>query len=176
MQSYYTSTYLSRKKKRQLREQIIFYVVGILIAVALAFLLVRFCFFGITMRGDSMKPTIKDGQFCVASHFGSIKQDDIVVFQNGEEGSSYYMKRVIAVPGDTVWITEGKILVNEKELAPKGTEKILSGGLAGTKMKLGKNQYFVLGDNYNNSEDSRVSSVGNVTKEHIIGKIRLKLW
>ena len=178
MQSYYTSTYLSRKRKRQLKEKIIFYVVGILIAILAAFLLVRFCFFGITMRGDSMKPNVSDGQFCIAGRYtiGSPKRGDIVVFQKGEEGSSYYIKRVIAVPGDSVWITDGKILVNGKEIEQKGSEKILSGGLASTKIKLGKEQYFVLGDNYNNSEDSRVASIGNVKRDRIIGKVILKLW
>ena len=168
MQSYYTSTYLSRKRKRQLKEKIIFYVVGILIAILAAFLLVRFCFFGITMRGDSMKPNVSDGQFCIAGRYtiGSPKRGDIVVFQKGEEGSSYYIKRVIAVPGDSVWITDGKILVNGKEIEQKGSEKI----------KLGKEQYFVLGDNYNNSEDSRVASIGNVKRDRIIGKVILKLW
>lgn len=180
MQSYYTSTYLSRKKKRQLREKIIFYVVGILLTILVAFVLVRFCVFGITMRGDSMKPAMDDGQFCIASRLsyliGSPKKDDIIVFKTSEEGSSYYIKRVIAVPGQTVQIVDGKILVNGKEIEMKGTETILSGGLANNKITLKKDQYFVLGDNYNNSEDSRVSSVGNVSKKNIVGKIKLKLW
>ncbi|MEE1312798.1 MAG: signal peptidase I [Lachnospiraceae bacterium] len=180
MQSYYTSTYMSRKRKRQLREKIIFYIVGIVLAVLAAFLLIRFCFFGIHMRGDSMKPSIKDGQFCIASRLNysisSPKRDDIVVFQNGEEGHSYYIKRVVAVPGDTIVIKDGEILVNGKKIDQKGSETILSGGLAGKEVKLEKDQYFVLGDNYNNSEDSRVSSVGNVMEENVIGKIILKLW
>ena len=63
-----------------------------------------------------------------------------------------------------------------KEIEQKGSEKILSGGLASKKIKLGKEQYFVLGDNYNNSEDSRVASIGNVKRDRIIGKVILKLW
>jgi signal peptidase I len=107
---------------------------------------------------------------------GNPKRGDIIVFKTSDESSSYYIKRVIAVGGDTVQITDGKILVNDKEVEQKGSETILSGGLASDKITLSKNQYFVLGDNYNNSEDSRVSSIGNVSKKNIIGKIKFKLW
>lgn len=180
METFYTINYSLRRKKRQRKEKIMFYTIGIVIAVALAFLVIRFCAFGITMRGDSMKSTIDDGQFCVASRLsyliGSPKQDDMIVFQNGDDSSSYYIKRVIAVPGDEVQITNGKILVNGKEVEQKGSEKILSGGLASQTIKIGKDQYFVLGDNYNNSEDSRVASVGNVNRKNILGKIKLRLW
>lgn len=180
METYYTINYMARKRKRQMREKIIFYVVGVLLTIFVAFFLTRFCVFGITMRGDSMKPALDDGQFCIASRLsyliGSPKKDDMIVFKTGEEGSSYYIKRVVAVPGETVQILNGKILVNGKEVEAKGTEAILSGGLANNKILLKKDQYFVLGDNYNNSEDSRVSSVGNVTKKNIVGKIKLKLW
>jgi signal peptidase I len=180
METYYTINYLSRKRKRQRKERIIFYIAGILIAILAAFLLTRFCVFGITMRGDSMKPAMKDGQFCVASRlsyaFSSPKKGDIIVFKTSDESSSFYIKRVVATGGDTIQIKDGKIFVNEKEVEMKGTEEILSAGLASNKITLGKDQYFVLGDNYNNSEDSRVSSIGNVRKENILGKIQLKLW
>ncbi|MDO4169877.1 MAG: signal peptidase I [Lachnospiraceae bacterium] len=180
METYYTINYLARKRKRQMREKIIFYVIGVLLTIVAAFFLTRFCAFGITMRGDSMKPALDDGQLCIASRLsyliGSPKKDDIIVFKTSEEGSSYYIKRVVAVPGETVQILNGKILVNGKEVEAKGNETILSGGLANNKISLKKDQYFVLGDNYNNSEDSRVSSVGNVTKKNIVGKIKLKLW
>ena len=83
---------------------------------------------------------------------------------------------MIGVPGDTVQIADGKILVNGEEIEKQGSEEILSGGLASSEITLGDNQYFVLGDNYNNSEDSRVSSIGNIKKENIIGKIKLRLW
>ena len=185
MQSYYTkttftNTSLVRKKKRQLRERIIFYIAGIVISIIAAFFLTRFCAFGITMHGDSMRPAVDDGQFCIASRLsykiGSPKQNDIVVFRTGNESSSYYIQRVIGVPGDTVQIADGKILVNGEEIEKQGAEEILAGGLASSEITLGDNQYFVLGDNYNNSEDSRVSSIGNIKKENIIGKIKLRLW
>lgn len=180
MQSYYASTYTPYKRKRQLRQKIIFYTVGVLGAILAAYIVVRFCFFGIHMRGDSMKPYLQNEQFCIVNRLsyaiGSPKQNDVVVFHNGEDGSAYYIKRVVAVPGDSIEITDGKIIVNDKEIEPKGTESILSGGLAGKKIKLGNEQYFVLGDNYNNSEDSRVSSIGNVMEDDIVGKIMLKLW
>lgn len=172
----YTDSFSTRKRRRQMREKIIFYIVGVVLSVLLAFLLVRFVGFGITMKGDSMKETIHNGQHLIGVRFTRAKQNDIIVFRNGDEDSSYYIKRVIGVPGDTVQIADGEILVNDKAVEPKGEETILSAGLAGRKITLKENQYFVLGDNYNNSEDSRVASVGNVSRDHIVGRIILKLW
>ncbi len=172
----YTDSFSSRKRRRQMREKIIFYVVGVIAAMLLAFVIIRFLGFGITMKGDSMKETIHDGQHMIAVRFTRAKQGDIIVFRNGDEDSSYYIKRVIGVPGDTVQITDGQILVNDETVEPKGSEAILSGGLASNKITLKEDQYFVLGDNYNNSEDSRVASVGNVNRDHIVGKILIKLW
>ena len=81
------------------------------------------------------------------------------------------MKRVIGIPGDTVQIKEGEVYVNgelfedEDEFAP-----ILDAELAAEPVKLEEDEYFVLGDNRNNSEDSRYANIGNVKKEYIIGK------
>ena len=100
------------------------------------------------------------------------KPGDIVVFlPNGNEKSHYYVKRVIGIPGDTVQIKEGEVYVNgelfedEDEFAP-----ILDAELAAEPVKLEEDEYFVLGDNRNNSEDSRYANIGNVKKEYIIGK------
>lgn len=175
MSSYYIDTYAVRKKRRQLKNKVTFYVLGIAISILLAFILTRFFVFGIVMRGDSMKPTIENRQICISNRLsykiGNPKRDDIIVFKASAESKIYYIKRVIAVPGDTVWIKDGKILVNNKEIKKYSDEDILSEGLATNKITLGKDQYFVLGDNYNSGEDSRVASIGNVKKENILGKV-----
>ena len=86
---------------------------------------------------------------------------------------TYFIKRVIGLPGETVQIADdGTILINGKALDDKyGTEKITDPGLAEYPVKLKDNEYFVLGDNRNHSEDSRFSDVGAVRKEQIVGRV-----
>ena len=87
-----------------------------------------------------------------------------------------HVKRVIGLPGETVQIKDGLILINgETYMEKKDFPKISNPGLAETQVTLGKNEYFVLGDNRNNSEDSRFASVGNVKKGQIKGKVWLRI-
>ena len=100
------------------------------------------------------------------------KANDIIVFlPNGNEKSHYYVKRVVAVPGDTVLIKDGALYVNDK-LFDEEVEvaSMEDAGLAAEEITLGADEFFVLGDNRNNSEDSRYANIGNIKKEHIIGK------
>ena len=100
------------------------------------------------------------------------KTNDIVVFlPNGNEKSHYYVRRVIACPGDTVQIKNGKVYING-ELYKEDivSASIEDPGVAADEVKLGDDEYFVLGDNRNSSEDSRMANIGNVKKDYIIGK------
>ena len=90
--------------------------------------------------------------------------------------SMYYVKRVVGLPGETVQVRDGNVYVDGRKAKSFGKEQILSPGLAADGVKLSKNQYFVMGDNYNNSEDSRSAVVGNVKKTQIIGKVGIKYW
>ena len=98
--------------------------------------------------------------------------NDIIVFlPNGNEKSHYYVKRVIAVPGDTVQIRDGAVFVNGKPFPEEiQTADIEDPGLAEEELVLGDDEFFVLGDNRNNSEDSRYANIGNIKKEYIVGK------
>ena len=73
-------------------------------------------------------------------------------------------------------IRDGKIYVDGKEARTYSDETILSSGVASEKITLGSDEYFVLGDNYNNSEDSRSASIGNIKRSNIIGKVGIKYW
>ena len=105
------------------------------------------------------------------------KKNDIIVFKpNGNKKSPYYLRRVIATPGDSVQIKNGMIYINGKMLQEnRRVATIENPGIANKKIRLNKDEYFVLGDNRNNSEDSRYSSVGNVKAKYIEGKAWLKV-
>ena len=100
------------------------------------------------------------------------RRNDVVVFlPNGNENSHYYVKRVIGLPGETVQIKEGKvyidgIMLNEDE----ALDQMIDAGIAQNELTLAADEYFVLGDNRNSSEDSRSGNIGAVKKENIIGK------
>ena len=134
-------------------------------AILLAFLVIQFCFQTVTVHGDSMQPAYYDGDTVLVNkldyRIGSPKRLDAVILEL-ENGSTthYSVKRVV-----------GKIYINNKELKGFSEEDILSAGLAAYDVELGEDEYFVMGDNCNNSEDSRVSNIGNIKRSQFVGKI-----
>lgn len=128
-----------------------------------------------------MMPTIESGEKHLVNRLiyrikGPGRYDIIVFRLDDDSSNSYYVKRVIGLPGETVQIRDGKIYVDGKEARTYSDETILSSGVASEKITLGSDEYFVLGDNYNNSEDSRSASVGNIKRSNIIGKVGIKYW
>jgi signal peptidase I len=105
------------------------------------------------------------------------KRFDVIVFkQSGKEHSFYNIKRIIGLPGETIIMKEGGIYINNELLEDiVNVDEMLNYGLAGEEITLEDNEYFVLGDNRNNSEDSRFASVGNITKDEIIGKAAIRI-
>ena len=132
--------------------------------------MIQFCFQTVTVHGDSMQPAYYDGDTVLVNkldyRIGSPKRLDAVILEL-ENGSTthYSVKRVVGLPGETIKIENGKIYINNKEL------KGFSAGLAAYDVELGEDEYFVMGDNCNNSEDSRVSNIGNIKRSQFVGKI-----
>ncbi len=156
----------------------------ILIVMLIAVTMVYFGGMRTSVVGQSMSETLNNGDEVLVNRFTYIltdpKPNDIIVFlPNGNEKSHYYVKRVIAVPGDTILIQNGEVYVNGEPFTEEvDVSAMEDAGLAAEEMTLGNDEYFVLGDNRNNSEDSRYANIGNIKKEYIIGKawFRITSW
>ncbi len=164
--------------------EIFVWMAEILITLLVAFSFVYFIGLRTSVVGQSMAETLYGGDEILVNRFiykvTNPKPNDIIVFlPNGNEKSHYYVKRVVAVPGDTVLIRDGVLYVNG-ELFDEETDvaAMEDGGLASEEITLGADEFFVLGDNRNNSEDSRYANIGNIRKEYIIGKawFRVAPW
>lgn len=126
--------------------------------------------------GDSMKPAIKDGDVILVNRMiydaSKPKRGDVIVFKpNGNENARSYIKRIIGLPGETVQIKDGDIYIDGEKLKEDyDTTAIENPGTASEKITLDGDEYFVLGDNRKNSEDSRMADIGNVKRSEIEGK------
>lgn len=135
-----------------------------------------FCKSTVVQEG-SMEPTLKAGERVLINSavykFSTPKRGDVIVYRTGDdERSSLHIKRVIGLPGETVQIKDGQILIDgETYVEKKDFPAITNPGLAEKPVKLGSGEYFVLGDNRNSSADSRQADVGNIEKKNIIGKL-----
>lgn len=160
----------------------ILWIIQIAAVIFLAYFIVYYALEKTDMVGSSMETTIKDGDSIIVNkfsyRFSSPKRFDVIVFrQSGREHSYYNIKRIIGLPGETVQIKEGLIYINGEAVKDiVKVEPMNNYGLAEEEIKLEENEYFVLGDNRNNSEDSRFASVGTISGDEIVGEafIRLK--
>ena len=170
-------SFYKRKKKisSALIKEIFSWIFGILISVFLASVLVYFLGMSTYVVGVSMEPTLYNSQKIFINRFtyviSSPKRGDVVVFlPNGNENAHYYVKRVVAVPGDRIWMKDGVLYVNGLE-SEWNTDKILDPGIAENEFTLKSDEYFCLGDNINNSEDSRSANIGPVSEKDMLGKV-----
>ena len=128
-----------------------------------------------------MQPTVCVGDQVLLNRLiykiSSPKANDVVAFlPAGNLNAQYSIKRVIAVPGQTVVIRSGTVYVDNKPfLTTADTTTVRHAGLAEEEIKLGKDEYFLLGDDRNSSEDSRYSTIGNVTKGELEGKVWMNI-
>ena len=125
--------------------------------------------------GVSMEPTLYNSQEIFINKIAYLVfapgRGDVIVFHpNGNENTHYYVKRVIGLPGETVQIRNGQIYIDGELLEGYEYDKIESPGLAESPYLLGEDEYFVLGDNRNSSEDSRSGNIGAVHRDYIVGQ------
>lgn len=175
--------YLYTKKPNifKLVRKIVFFVLESALAVFLGWLVINYAVDKTVMIGDSMNTTFNDKDVLIVNKLQYRKDAperfDIVVFnQGGPEHSFWTVRRIIGIPGDTLQIIDGYVYINGEMLTEKiNVEKMRLSGVAEKQIELLENEYFVLGDNRNNAEDSRFSTVGLVSGNDIIGKVVIRL-
>lgn len=170
-----------RQEQNPVRE-VLSTILYLALVILAAYLIVTFVGQRTEVNGSSMENTLDNGDNLIVDkisyRLGSPKRFDVVVFPYPQNPSTYFIKRVIGLPGETVQIdSSGKIYINGQVLEENfGREVISNPGLAQEPIKLGEDQYFVLGDNRNNSMDSRDSRVGLISGKSMVGKAFLRIW
>ena len=154
----------------------------ILVVLVITFLIVKYVAVRTEVIGPSMEPTLHSEDNLIVEkvsyRFHQPERFDVIVFPFQYAERTYYIKRIIGLPGETVQIDEdGNIYIDGEILKENyGKEVIKNPGLAAEPILLGQNEYFVLGDNRNDSSDSRDPSVGNVYRKDIIGRAWFRFW
>lgn len=163
-------------------------VLYIAVVLGLTYLLITYVGQRTVVDGASMESTLTDGDNLIVDklsyRFKDPQRFDIIVFPFQYQKGVYYIKRIIGLPGETVWIDlDGSIYIDSGEgltlLQESFGKEVIRPeyiGRAANPVVLGENEYFVLGDNRNNSSDSRTDMVGNIKREDIIGKAWVRVW
>ncbi len=167
---------------RRLLKEVLDTSLYILMVLVVTYLIIHFVGQRTEVIGRSMEPTLQDNDNLIVDkityRFNHPKRYDIIVFPFKYKKKTYYIKRIIGLPGETVYIDpEGNIYINDELLEEHyGKEVIMDAGLASTPITLGEDEYFVMGDNRNNSSDSRDPSVANINKKDIMGRAWVRIW
>lgn len=153
----------------------------IVLIIALTWIVVTFVGQRTEVSGSSMETTLSDKDQLIVDkmtyRFRDPKRYDIVVFPYQYQDNTYYIKRIIGLPGETVQILSGIVYIDGMRLDEHyGNEIMENPGIAEEPLTLGEDEYFVLGDNRNNSSDSRASDVGLIHRKDLIGRAWIRVW
>lgn len=169
------------EKKPGILREIFGFLIYVAVVVGVTFLIITFVGQRTYVSGSSMENTLSDGDNLIVDkityRFSDPKRFDIIVFPFRYEEKTYYIKRIVGLPGETVQIEDGNIYIDGEILQESyGREVMKSAGMAADPITLGEDEYFVLGDNRNDSSDSRDPSVGVIHRDEIIGRAWLRIW
>lgn len=178
---------MARRTREETKERSIFRELGgwllyILIIIGLTYLIITFVVQRTRVSGSSMETTLSNGDNLIVDkltyHFKEPKRYDIIVFPYKYEENTYYIKRIIGLPGETVQVIDGYTYINGEQLVGDiyGAEVMEAAGIAAEPITLGEDEYFVLGDNRNHSSDSRDPSVGILKRKDLMGRAWIRIY
>ncbi|MBR1701722.1 MAG: signal peptidase I [Lachnospiraceae bacterium] len=156
----------------------------LLCVLAVSWLLVHFVIQRTEVSQSSMESTLSSGDQLfvdkLSYRFREPQRFDIIVFPLRGAADTYYIKRIIGLPGETVQIDQdGSIYIDGERLEESYGREVIDPqhlGRAAEPIQLGEDEYFVMGDNRNNSTDSRSASVGNIRRDELIGRAWVRIW
>ncbi len=169
-------------KMKHVLKEILSISIYLLLVFCAAYLIVTYVGQRTQVSGSSMETTLSDGDHLIVDkisyRFEDPERFDIIVFPYQYDTDTYYIKRIIGMPGETVQIDDSGDIYVDGELLEEayGREVIQNPGRANDPILLGDDEYFVMGDNRNNSSDSRDPSVGNIHRKDIIGRAFIRIW
>ncbi len=166
---------------KSILKELMGWLLYIIIIVGAAYLIVTFVGQRTQVSGSSMETTLSDGDQLIVDkisyRFRDPKRYEIIVFPYQYEPNTYYIKRIIGLPGETIQIIDGYIYIDGEQLDEHyGNELMNDPGIAAEPVALGEDEYFVLGDNRNNSQDSRAVNVGVIHRKDILGRAWIRIW
>lgn len=167
------------KEETNLLRRIVNWAVDVIVVIAFAWFTVYAFGTQIPIAGHSMLPLLQSEDVVLMNRltydFSSPKRFDVVVFERDDHKAN--VKRVIGLPGEVVQIKGGRIYINDELLEAEGDlGQVSLTGLADKPVQLGDQEYFLLGDNRDSSEDSRFANIGNVRRDQILGRVWLRIY
>ena len=169
-----------KEQKRSFKREVFSWIACIVVTILLTEFILNFVIINANIPSGSMENTIMTNDKLIALRtsywFNDPKRGDIIIFKYPDDETEWFIKRVIALPGETVLVKDGKVYIN-------GSKKALSEPYIKEEpvedfgpYTVPKNGYFVMGDNRNHSMDSRDPSVGVLTKEDLIGRAWVRIY
>ena len=171
-----------KKEEKNVVKEIVGMIMYVVAVFAVCFLIITYVGQRTKVEGSSMEPTLSNGDNLIVDkisyRFRNPERFDIIIFPYKYEKDTFFIKRIIGMPGETVWINNsGEIYINGVLLSENyGLETIKYAGLASTPITLGKDEYFVMGDNRNDSTDSRFDVVGPIKRKEIVGRAWVRIY
>ena len=167
-------------KERSILGELLSWLIYIVIVVILSLGIITFIGQRTKVSGHSMETTLSDGDNLIVDkisyRFRDPERFEIIVFPFQYEEHTYYIKRIIGLPGETVQVIDGYVYINGEMLDENyGLEVMDDPGIAAEPITLGEDEYFVLGDNRNHSSDSRDPSVGVLHRDDIMGRAWIRI-
>lgn len=172
----------NRRKEKSVFRELLGWIFYLLVIIGLTYLIITYVGQRTRVSGHSMETTLSDGDNLIVDkisyRFNDPKRYDIIVFPFKYKENTYYIKRIIGLPGETVQVIDGYTYIDGELLESDiyGAEIMEESGIAEVPITLGEDEYFVLGDNRNHSSDSRDPSVGVLKRDDLIGRAWVRVY
>ena len=169
------------KEERSILRELGSWLLYLLFVVVFSFIIITYVGQRTRVDGQSMETTLQNNDNLIVDkisyRFREPKRFEIIVFPYQYRENTYYIKRIIGLPGETVQVIDGYVYIDGEQLDEHyGNELMESPGIAEDPITLGEDEYFVLGDNRNHSSDSRDATVGVLPRKDLLGRAWIRIW